>query len=66
MNSQAKGLRVAASVFEVMALAQLGRLLIRPEIRVAGRRMPLWPSALAVLLLGSLGGWLLSLSRRDF
>lgn len=65
MNSQVKGLRVAGGLFEIMALAQLGRLLIRPDIRVAGHRFPLWPSALAFLLLGSLGGWLLELSRRE-
>ena len=65
MNSQTKGLRVAGGVFEVMALAQLGRLLIRPEVRVAGHRVPLWPSGLAFVLLGTLGGWLLRLSHRD-
>lgn len=65
MNSQAKGLRVAGSVFEIMALAQLSRLLLRPEIRLAGHRVPLWPSGLAFLVFGSLGGWLLRLSRRD-
>ena len=65
MNSQTKGLRVAGGLFEVMALAQLSRLLIRPEVRVAGHRVPLWPSGLAFLLLGALGGWLLQLSRHD-
>ena len=65
MNSQAKGLHVAGGLFEVMALAQLSRLLIRLEICVAGHRVPLWPSGLAFLLFGGLGGWLLRLSRRD-
>ena len=63
MNSQSLGLRVASIVFAVMALAQLGRLLIRPEIRVAGHLLPLWPSMIAVLLLGALSLWLWNLSR---
>ncbi len=65
MNSQLVGLRVAGGLFEIMALAQLSRLLIRPEIRVAGHRVPLWPSGLAFLATASLGGWLLQLSRPE-
>jgi hypothetical protein len=32
MNSQTTGLRVASVVFGLMAIAQLARLLIRPEV----------------------------------
>jgi hypothetical protein len=45
MNSQITGLRVASVVFGLMAIAQLARLVMRPEVFVAGHRMPLWPSA---------------------
>ena len=64
MNSQITGLRVASVVFGLMAIAQLARLLIRPEIVVAGYRMPLWPSVLAVIFLGGLSIWLWKLARK--
>lgn len=62
MNSQTIGLRVAGAVFALMCLAQLGRLIIRPEIIVAGFQMPLWPSALAVIIAGALSFWMWKLS----
>ena len=63
MTSQTTGLRVASIVFAIMAVAQMGRLVIQPEVRVAGHLMPLWPSAIAVLFLGALSLWLWKLSR---
>ncbi len=63
MNSQTTGLRVAAAVFGLMALAQLGRLVIGPVILVAGHTLPLWPSAPACILLGALSAWLWRLAR---
>ena len=63
MNSQTTGLRVASVVFGLMAIAQLVRLLLRPEVLVAGYSMPLWPSVLALILLGGLSGWLWNLAR---
>ena len=38
MNSPTLGLRVASVLFGAMGLAQLLRVVIRPEILVAGRR----------------------------
>lgn len=58
MSSQITGLRVAGAVFGLMTVAQLARLVIRPEILVAGHAMPLWPSALAVVILGGLSLWM--------
>ncbi len=63
MKSQIIGLRVAGAVFALMALAQLGRLIVRPEILVSGYRMPLWPSVLAVVFLVVLSIWMWSLTR---
>ena len=54
MNSQIVGLRVASAVFGLIAIAQLARLLIRPEVLVAGYPMPLWPSVLAFVILAGL------------
>ena len=63
MNSQMMGLKVAGFVFGLMCLAQLARLLIRPEVLVAGHQLPLWPSGLACVILGGLSLWMWKLSR---
>lgn len=64
MNSQIIGLRVASIISGLMAVAQLARLIMRPEILFAGHLMPLWPSALAFVVLGGLSLWLWKLGRR--
>jgi hypothetical protein len=46
-----------------MSIAQLARLIIRPEVLVAGHLMPLWPSVLAFVILGGLSFWLWKLAR---
>ena len=63
MNSQILGLRVAGIVFGLMCLAQLLRLVIHAEVLVAGHQVPLWPSGLALVILGSLSLWMWNLSR---
>jgi hypothetical protein len=63
MKSQILGLRVAGTVFGLMSLAQLARLIVRAEVLVAGYHLPLWPSALALVVLGGLSLWLWKLSR---
>jgi hypothetical protein len=63
MKSQVLGLRVAGTVFGFMSLAQLARLILRAELQVAGYHLPLWPSALAFVVLGGLSLWLWKLSR---
>ncbi len=63
MNSQITGLKVAAVIFGLMAQAQAARLSIRPDVFVAGSPMPLWPSALAFVILAGLSFWLWSLAR---
>jgi hypothetical protein len=54
---------VASIVFGLMALGQLVRLAIGPEVLVAGHLMPLWPSALAFVILGGLSLWMWKLAR---
>ena len=58
MGSQTAGLRVASIVLGLLALAQLARLLVRPDVLVAGYPVPLWPSALAFVILGGLSLWM--------
>jgi hypothetical protein len=65
MHSQIVGLRVAAAVFALVCLAQLVRLVVRPEILVAGHLMPLWPSVVAVVVVaGALSYWMWELALR--
>ena len=54
MNSQITGLRVASVIFGLIAIPQLVRLAIRPEVLVAGHLIPLWPSMLAIIIFGGL------------
>ncbi len=63
MDSQILGLRVASILFGLISIAHLARLIMRPEVRVAGYLMPLWPSALAFVILGGLSFWLWKLAR---
>ena len=55
---------MAGTIFGLMTLAQLARLVIRPEIMVAGHTLPLWPSALAVVILGALSAWMWELAAK--
>ena len=63
MNSQDIGLRVASIVFGVLAVVQLLRLALRPEVLVNGTVIPLWPSIIAVIVLAALCAWLWALTR---
>ena len=63
MNSQITGLRVACVVFGLMAIAQLVRIAIRPEVLVAGHPVPLWLSVLAFIFLSGLSIWMWKLAR---
>ena len=63
MNSQILGLRVAGVIFGLMCLAQLLRLAMNPEVLVAGHQVPLWPSGLALAILGGMSLWMWKLSR---
>jgi hypothetical protein len=62
MKSQILGLRVAGTIFGLACLGQLLRLATRAEVVVAGNRLPLWLSALAVVIAGGLSLWLWKLS----
>lgn len=63
MNSPTVGLRVASVVFGLMSLAQLFRLLTGFKVLVAGYyQMPLWPNAVAFVILAGLSLWLWRLS----
>ncbi|MCE5212160.1 MAG: hypothetical protein LLG40_11445 [Deltaproteobacteria bacterium] len=43
----------------LMACAQIGRFLLKINVIAAGMEIPVWPSAIAAVLLTALGIWLL-------
>jgi uncharacterized membrane protein len=49
---------VAAIVFSLIALAQLLRLFFRVQVTAGSHDIPLWLSAVAFIVLGTLGMWL--------
>lgn len=63
MNSQVLGLRVAGTIFGLMSLAQLARVIVRAQVLVAGHHVPLRLSALAFVFLGALSLWMWKLAR---
>ena len=58
MLSPRLGLQVASLVFALFCLGQLTRVIVRPEILVAGHLLPLWPSMIAVVVAGFLAWWM--------
>ncbi len=52
--SQRTYILTTAIVFSVIALLQMVRLLMRWEVALNGRPVPLWLSAVAVVIAGSL------------
>ena len=49
--------RVSGVVFGLLATAQLTRLLFRWPVQVASVSVPLWVSALALVITGTLATW---------
>ncbi len=56
MNEKSFAL-VVGVLFAVVAAAQGARLVLRLEISLNGQAIPLWPSAVACLVLGLLALW---------
>lgn len=57
------GLRVAAAIFAVVAVAHSVRFVTGFGIVIAGHAVPEWASAVAVIAAGGLSAWLWKLSR---
>jgi hypothetical protein len=64
MKPQIIGLRIAGTLFGLMALVQLTRLMLRESIFIGVHQLPLWPSALAFVVLAGLCLWLWKLSKQ--
>ena len=50
---------VAAILFLLLAIAQLCRVIFKINVVAAGMEIPVWPSAIAVVVLVALAVWLL-------
>ena len=48
---------VSGMFFGLLAIAQLARFLFRWPVQIASVSVPLWPSALAVVITGALATW---------
>ena len=64
MSRQTLGLRVAGTVFGIVAAGHLLRLATQVGIVIAGWEVPLGVNALGVLIAGGLCIWLWRLSRQ--
>jgi len=64
MKPQILGLRIAGTIFGLMALVQLFRLVTGLEVIAAGYVIPLWTSAISFIFLAAMSLWLWRLSNR--
>ncbi len=58
MNSRVTGLRVAGTIFGLVSLAHIWRLLTHSAVLIAGYPIPSWPSVLGAIVTGALSIWL--------
>jgi hypothetical protein len=62
MNSTKTALCVASTVFALVSLLQLLRVVVGAEISVDGHLVPLWASLIAFVFAGGLSVWMGRLS----
>jgi hypothetical protein len=65
MNSKILAMRIASTVFALVCLAQLLRLVKQVEVIAGGHRIPFWPSAVALVITSGLSIWLWKLSKPE-
>lgn len=62
MNSNIVGLRISSTLFALVCLAQLTRLIMHIEVVIAGHPAPFWVSGVAFVVTGILSIWLWKIS----
>jgi hypothetical protein len=62
MKSQIFGLRVAGTVFALVCLGHLLRIITQVEVLIAGREIPVWVNVIGVVVAGGLSLWMWRLS----
>jgi hypothetical protein len=66
MKSQIFGLRVAGTVFALVCLGHLLRIITQTDVLIAGRQIPVWVNAVGVVVAGGLSLWMWKLSARSY
>jgi hypothetical protein len=64
MKSQILGLRVAGTLFALVCLGHLLRIITGADVLIAGWQMPVWLNVVGVLIAGGLSLWMWRLSAR--
>ena len=64
MKSQILGLRVAGTVFALVCLGHLLRIITQADVIIAACQIPIWVNVVGVLIAGSLSLWMWRLSAR--
>jgi hypothetical protein len=62
MNSTTIGLRTAGTVFAIVCVVHLLRVVTGVEVLVAGHQLPVWVNAVAGVITGGLSVWMWKLS----
>lgn len=62
MRSQTVGLRVAGTIFALVCVGHLLRVVTRADVIIAGHQVPLWPTLVGVVIAGALSAWMWKLS----
>ena len=62
MSPQASGLRVASVIFALFAIGHVMRLVKQAQVTVATYQIPMWVSAVALIVAATLSIWMWRLS----
>ena len=63
MHSPTLGLRVASTIFALVCVAHLLRIITHTDVIIAGRELPMWINIIGVMLAGALSLWMWGLSK---
>jgi hypothetical protein len=58
MSSRVLGLRVAGTVFGIVCIGHIWRLVTHSAILIGGTPIPSWPSVLGAIVSGALSIWM--------
>ena len=62
MKSQILGLRLAGTVFALVCLGHLLRIITQADVLIAGHQIPIWVNVVGVVIAGVLSLWMWRLS----
>jgi hypothetical protein len=62
MNSQTVGMRLAGTIFGLVCLGHLWRLLAHSDVIIGTYHVPMWPSVVGLIVAGIMSIWMFRLS----